>query len=102
MSVVDPELFKKHTRTDDFECDDEYLQYLLDTAETQVVRSTGRSMEELVSMGGGRFPLPLVHAIMLLGAHWYNQRESVSQAVMSPVPDALQNLVLPYRKISGV
>ena len=99
MAAVDLALFKKHVRADDFADDDEYLSHLLETAEEAVVTSTNRTREELLEKGNGAFPAPLKHAIMLLGAHWYNQRESVSTAQMYAVPDSLQALVKPYRKL---
>lgn len=101
MAVVDLALFKKHVRADDFADDDEYLQHLLDTAETAVIRAVNRTETELTEIGGGGFPAPLKHAIMMLGAHWYNQRESVSGVQMHTVPDALQSLIRPYRKLVG-
>lgn len=100
-NVVDLELFKKHVRADDFADDDVYLQHLLDTAETHVIRATNRSKEELTEIGGGAFPAPLSHAIMMIGAHWYNQRESVSTTQMHSVPDSLQALIKPYRKLKN-
>lgn len=98
MSVVSLELFKKHVRADDFADDDEYLSHLLSTAEELVVASTHRTVAELTDISG-EFPLPLKQAIMMVGAHWYNQRESVSVSQMHEVPDALQALVKPYRKL---
>lgn len=98
MSVVTLALFKKHVRADDFVDDDEYLQHLLDTAEVAVISATNCSSEELIS-GYGEFPLPLKQAIMMLAAHWYNQRESASTSQMYEVPDSLQSLVKPYRKL---
>lgn len=100
MAVVSLALFKKHVRADDFADDDEYLEHLLDAAEMSVVAATNRSQEELEQMGCGRMPAPLVHAIMLIGAHWYNQRESVSSVQMHAVPDSLQALIKPYRKLA--
>jgi len=50
-------------------------------------------------MGKGTFPSTLQHAIMVLAAHWYNQRESVSTTQMYEVPDTLQALIKPYRKL---
>ncbi len=100
MSVVDPELFKKHTRTDDFNADDDLLNHYLETAEEEVIRSTHRTREELCSMNGGTFPRGLIQAIMVLAAHWYNQRESVSGVQMHSVPDSLQALLKPWRKLS--
>lgn len=100
MAVVDLALFKKHVRADDFADDDAYLEYLLETAEAAVIRATNRTQEELEQMGGGEIPAPIKHAIMLIGAHWYNQRESVSTVQMHAVPDSLQALIKPYRKLA--
>lgn len=99
MAVVSLTLFKKHVRADDFADDDEYLEHLLSVAEEAVITSTNRSAEELTECGGGKFPKPLGHAVMMLAAHWYNQRESVSTAQMYEVPDSLQSLIKPYRKL---
>lgn len=101
MAVVSLALFKKHVRADDFADDDEYLQHLLDTAESAVITVTNRTQEELAQMGNGHdVPTPIKHAIMMLGAHWYNQRESVSNVQMHAVPDSLQALIKPYRKLA--
>ena len=100
MAVVSLALFKKHVRADDFADDDEYLEHLLEVAEIAVITATNRSQEELEQMGGGKMPIPIKHAIMLIGAHWYNQRESVSSVQMHAVPDSLQALIKPYRKLA--
>lgn len=100
MAVVSLALFKKHVRADDFADDDEYLEHLLETAESAVIAATNRTEEELEQMGGGTMPTPIKHAIMMLGAHWYNQRESVSSVQMHAVPDSLQALIKPYRKLA--
>ncbi len=100
MAVVSLALFKKHVRADDFADDDEYLVHLLETAESAVITATNRSLEELEQMGDGAAPAPIKHAIMMLGAHWYNQRESVSSVQMHAVPDSLQALIKPYRKLA--
>ncbi len=100
MAVVSLALFKKHVRADDFADDDEYLEHILNTAESTVVAATNRTKEELALLGDGEVPTPIKHAIMMLGAHWYNQRESVSSVQMHAVPDSLQALIKPYRKLA--
>lgn len=101
MGFVSLELFKKHVRADDFADDDKYLQHVIDTACVAVINETQRTEKELIEMTGGEgMPLPLVHAAMVLGAHWYNQRESASSGAMTEVPDMLQVLIKPYTKIS--
>lgn len=99
MNVVSLSLFKKHVRADDFADDDDYLMFILESAEEAVITATNRTMAELEQMGDGDVPLPIKHAIMMLGAHWYNQRESVSSVQMHSVPDSLQSLIKPYRKL---
>ncbi len=99
MAVVSLALFKKHVRADDFADDDEYLTHLLEVAEVSVITATNCSIQELTCDNAGEFPAPLKHAVMMLAAHWYNQRESVSSVQMHEVPDALQALVKPYRKL---
>ena len=102
MAVVSLALFKKHVRADDFADDDEYLEHLLDAAESAVITATNRTLEELAQMSNWHddVPTPIKHAIMMLGAHWYNQRESVSNVQMHAVPDSLQALIKPYRKLA--
>lgn len=99
MGTVSLELFKKHTRTDDFDGDDDYLRFLLETAEAAVVRATERDEAELFELGDGSLPLELQQAIMMLAAHWYNQRESVAAVQIHKVPDSLTCLIKPFVKL---
>lgn len=91
---------KKHVRADDFADDDDYLQHLLDTAVEYVRDSTNRTDEELLELGGGEWPKPLRHAVLLTAGHWYNQREAVGGVQMSEVPHTLNALIKPYRKLA--
>lgn len=99
MAIVALELFKKHVKADDFSEDDVYLQHLLDAAEAHILKAVNRTADELTAIGGGTVPVDIKHAIMLIGAHWYNQRESVGTAQMIEAPDTLQALIKPYRKL---
>lgn len=99
MAVVSLALFKKHVRADDFADDDEYLAHLIDAAEVSVITATNRTEVELTALNNGEFPAPLRQAVMMLAAHWYNQRESASTTQMHQVPDTLQALIKPYRKL---
>lgn len=99
MSEVSLELFKKHVRADDFAGDDEYLEHLLATAEEAVLTATNRTADELRNSETGKLPAPLIHAMMLLAGHWYNQREAVSAVQMHEVPDTLQALVKPFVRL---
>lgn len=98
MTALNLELLKKHVKADDFAGDDDYLQYLLDTAEEAVIQATNREREDL--MGGlCELPAQLQQAILMLAAHWYNQREGVAGAQMHEVPCSMQSLIKPFRKL---
>lgn len=96
--LVDLALFKAHIRASDFADEDDYLRQLLAAAEEAVIHATNRTEAELLSFGGGKLPAGLAQAVMLLAAHWYNQRESAASAQMYAVPHAFHSLVMPYRK----
>lgn len=93
-------LLKKQVRADDFAQDDAYLQHLLDTAKEAVITATNRTEAELREMDSeGHLPKMLLQAALMLAAHWYNQRESVAAVAMHEVPDSVQALVKPYRRL---
>ena len=93
-------LLKKQVRADDFSEDDAYLEHLLNTAKEAVVTATNRTLDELHELGAGHLPKMLLQACLMLAAHWYNQRESVSSVAMHEVPDSVQALVKPFRKLA--
>lgn len=101
MASVDFALFKQHVRADDFAADDTVLQFYLDAATEAAITATNRTEDELLELGGGSsFPKPLQQAIMMLAAHWYNQREAVSTGQMQEVPASLTALLKPFRKLA--
>lgn len=98
MAELNLELLKKHVRADDFTEDDSYLEHLLDTAKEAVITATNRTEVELKGEGSD-LPGMLKQAVLMLAAHWYNQRESVATAQMHEVPDSIAALVKPFRKL---
>ena len=98
MAELNLALLKKHVRADDFTEDDSYLEHLLETAKEAVSKATNRTEKELKGEGS-ELPNMLKQAILMLAAHWYNQRESVSTTQMHQVPDSLSALIKPYRKL---
>ncbi len=102
MALVDLTLFKQHVRADDFASDDAVLQFYLDAAVEAVITATNRTEAELLTMSddGATLPKPLQQAVMMLAAHWYNQREAVSGTQMHEVPASLMALVKPFRKLA--
>lgn len=102
MATVDLELLKKQARADDFSDDDVYLQHLLDAAEEYVIAATNRTAGELKEMGAdGTFPARLQQAIIMVAAHWYNQREAVSGVQMSEVPISTEAIIKQFRKLAN-
>lgn len=99
MAVVSLALFKKHVRADDFADDDELMQHYVDAAEAWVIQATNRTEDELQDESGN-YPAQIKQAVLLLAAHWYNQRESVAGVEMRQVPDTLQALIKPFRKLA--
>lgn len=88
---------KKHLNIDsDFTDDDEYLMDLGYTAELSVQKSIDKNLSELED-GDGMIPSPLIHAALLLVGTWYADRESVTHAAASPLPNAYEFLVNLYR-----
>lgn len=100
MAVIDLDLFKKHVRSDEFSDDDAYMQHLLDAAEELVTSYTNRTEDELIAIGDGIFPVSLQQAILMLAAHWYNQRESDSTTQMHEVPDSMSAIVKRFCKLT--
>lgn len=99
MATIDLKLLKKHVRADDFSDDDEYLQHLLDAAESQICKATNREKAELLKEDG-KLPVELQQAVLLLAGHWYNQREAVSGVQMAEVPYTIQAIVKPFRRLA--
>lgn len=93
--------FRRQCSADDGTYDEPYLFDLMEDAFATVIGMTRRTEDELFAMGGGTFPRRLVHAAMMLGAHWYNQRESAAGVQMHPTPYSVETLVRPFRKLTN-
>ncbi len=83
---------------DDYNGDDEYLLHLLSVAESHVITATNRSFEELTI--DGELPLELQQAVLLIGGHFFANREAVSKINMNEVPYTIQALIKPFRKLA--
>lgn len=98
MAELSLELLKKHVRSDDGTYDDDLLKHYLSAASETVLSYAGRTYEEIVGMDCGNM---FTQAVLMLAAHWYNQRESVSSGSMSQVPDSVSVLVKRFQKLCG-
>ena len=100
MGLVDLDLFKKHVRADDLSADDTVLSQYLEAATEFVIRLTNRTQEELLEMGGGKLPAPLVQAVLLIGAANYSTPENAQERQYTEVPYGATALIKSYRKLS--
>lgn len=76
--------------------DDEYMTSLIDVAEAAVENDIQQPLSGLAVED--KLPAPLMHAILLVAANLYNNREPVAFANPQSVPYTLQYLIKPYIK----
>lgn len=90
---VDIQALRQQCRVD-YEDDDAVLLGCGDAAEAEVIRMTGRTVDELLEMGEGKFPAPLRMAVLIRAAQFYAQPEGGDK------PNAVfESLIRPYQKI---
>ena len=88
---------KRHLNIDErFQEDDEYLLELAEVAEAAVEKHLDTSLQEIAKDNGGTLPSPIVHAMKLLVAEYYSQREAISYTSTQVVPLAYDYLLAPY------
>ena len=85
---------KKHLNIDlDFAEDDNYIQHLIEVAETVVERHIGYNLSNMVEDNDGQIPAPLEHAMLLMIGTFYNTRESVTFGSGTELPLAYSYLL---------
>ena len=88
---------KRHLNIDErFQEDDEYLLELAEVAQAAVEKHLDTSLQEIAKDNGGTLPSPIVHAMKLLVAEYYSQREAISYTATQVVPLAYDYLLAPY------
>lgn len=94
MKIVTIEEIKKHTRIDG-NAEDDVLQLYGESAEAVTLATVGATYEELL-VEYGEIPVPIKHAVLMLTAHSYNNREPASGQKMWSVPYTWDVLLKPY------
>jgi hypothetical protein len=95
MYVMVDEL-EKHCNIDDAsDADVTYLTSLIDTATISVENTIEQKLSGLED-ANGNIPSPLKHAILLVAANLYANREPVAFGVPQAIPYTLRYLVQPY------
>lgn len=88
---------KRHLNIDErFQEDDEYLLELAEVAQASVEKHLDTSLQDIAKDNGGTLPPPIVHAMKLLVAEYYSQREAISYSSTQVVPLAYDYLLAPY------
>lgn len=88
---------KRHLNLDErFQEDDEYLLELAEVAQAAVEQHLDRKLSDIAKDNGGTLPSPIVHAMKLLVAEYYGQREAISYTSTQVVPLAYDYLLAPY------
>lgn len=94
-------LFRQHVRADDLAgVDDAVMQQYLDAAEQSVFAFTEREAADLIDTATGKYPAPVVQAVLLLAGLWYSSREAASDRQTAAVPFGVVSLLSRYRKTS--
>ncbi len=92
-------LLRQHVRADDLAgVDDAVLRQYLDAAEQAAVGFTEREAADLADAATGKYPAPIVQAVLLLAGHWYSNREAASDRQTAAVPFGVVSLLSRYRK----
>lgn len=98
---LDLKLVKKHLNIDEeFHDDDEYLIGLTEAAEGAVEKHIDTPLDCICGKDGC-LPPAVRHAILLLVANFYANRESVSFASCSKIPLSYEYLIDLYKDYSG-
>ena len=93
---------KKHLNIDeDFHDDDEYLVTLIEVAQATVEKHIDNNLEEIASANDGELPSPLCHAMLLLIADLYANRETVAYTSISKLPLSYDYLLALYKNYDG-
>lgn len=96
MAFVDFDLFKKSVHVD-YDVEDDLLRHYLTDGETEAVRMTERTEEELKEMGDGEMPAPIRTAAMLLAKDLFEGdfKNGRQEGLLARV----YSLVYPYKSL---
>lgn len=95
------DIVKKHLNIEkEYTLDDEYILNLMCVAEDAVEKHIDNKLQKLED-ADGNLPSALLHAIMLLVANFYANRESVAFASSSEIPTSYNYLLDLFKDYSS-
>lgn len=102
MMNLTTDLRAKHLNLDDWQVENEkeYLQSLINTTEKVVEKHIDKQLSE-IAKEEGEIPKPLLHAMLLLAASFYMQRESISLSQLKEAPLNYTYLLSLYQNYKG-
>ena len=94
MNIVTLEEVKAHARIDE-SAEDDILMLYAESAEETVLNLCNRTLEDLYDEYE-KIPAAIRHAVLMLIAHSYNQRQPATMQNLYTVPYTLEALIKPY------
>ena len=95
------DIVKKHLNIEkEYTLDDEYILNLMCVAENAVEKHIDNKLQNIED-ADGNLPSALLHAIMLLVANFYANRESVAFASSSEIPTSYNYLLDLFKDYSS-
>lgn len=93
--AVTLESAKKHLNIDvTFTDDDKYISDLVEVAEVAVCNHL--CVKSIDEVGGEKVPPPVIHAILMMVANLYANREPISYTSVTEIPISYKYLLSPY------
>lgn len=98
MQYLNLDILKKHLNIDNcFHDDDEYITSLGDVAEEMVATHLDNKLDIIAADNDNKLPMPIKHAMMLLVANLYQNREGIAFASVQDIPHSYDYLLAQYK-----
>ena len=103
MKYLTLKLIKQHLNMNqDYSEEDDYLEMLGGCVEEVVEMCIDDSLEAISEKNGGKLPLPLIQACLLLLGTYYSNRESIKFVNTIEMPQSFTYLLNLYRNYGGM
>ena len=98
MKYLNLDILKKHLNIDNFfHDDDDYVVSLGDVAEEMVATHLDNKLDIIAADNDGNLPMPIKHAMLLLVANLYQNREGIAFTSVNDIPHSYDYLLGQYK-----
>lgn len=97
LYVTIEELKRQVSLVEEYSGDDAYLAHLIQVACSSVEHDIHQPISTFVTDDGGLEPM-LKHAVLVIGAHYYQVREPIAFVQPHIIPFTYQHLLQPFKK----